>query len=244
MTSKLLMFPWHLGMGHLGRLREYGRQIVSLGLGSVSIAPREVSSVIPRLQQSPQASESKYVVVPGLDSAWSQAGFYNAKRLGRSVERCIAQIREYNPTHVVTHMHPGAVLAARMCGLPVISIADGDFLTSDEWGWMPWMSHSRLRRPPFPSSLPAIQSFCDSHDLDLVTQVSDLMWGNQTLIPSASDIDVAPHSGSAHPVYCGPLVWSDNSEFHMPIDYAGRYKALPVCGQRRFVAERCRGYSE
>lgn len=137
-----LLFPWHIGAGHLGRLIEIGRILQAETNHPAWLCRKGVAEPLAGLRDRPFLGSRvndgrRYLIVPDLESAWSQAGYYNAERVRRDVRYDSDLIRRHRPSLVVTHMQPTAVIAARAAGVPVLSVADGDFLTEEEWGWMP-----------------------------------------------------------------------------------------------------------
>lgn len=211
----VLLFPWHIGAGHLGRLIEIGKIIARTSGRDVRVCREGIT--VPLIAATFNADRQRlsgaasYVTVTGLDAAWSQSGLYNAERVRGQVERDLAVIRELRPSLVVTHMQPTAVLAARAAQVPVMSVADGDFLDPDPWSWMPWARDRGLRIPPYPPSRPAFNQVADELGLSSMRDDVDLMWGDRTIVPSAPSVDPVPSApdGVHEPIFCGPLIWSD-----------------------------------
>ncbi|GAA2939812.1 glycosyltransferase [Streptomyces enissocaesilis] len=216
---KALLFPWHIGAGHLGRCIEFAKSIERhAGFAALicqnGTATDTAQAPGARAPAARSNNTAKYLVVPDLGAAWSQAGYYNAQRVRRDVRRDAALIDEHRPDVVVTHMQPTAVLAARQHGIPVISIADSDFLDEEDWSWMPWARDSGLRPPPYPDCLPALDTVAGELGLDPVGRPSRLNWGDATFVASAPSVEPAPAPppGRPHAVHCGPLIWSDKDD--------------------------------
>ncbi|GCB47254.1 glycosyltransferase [Streptomyces sp. NL15-2K] len=218
---KALLFPWHIGAGHLGRLIEIGK-LLDAHAGCRSLVCRDgvaeplsgVSGAGPGPRAGRVSADRRYLVVPDVEHAWSQAGYYNVQRVRRDVARDAALIRQHRPALVVTHMQPTAVLAARQAGVPVLSIADGDFLTDEEWGWMSWARGTGLRAAPYPPCLAAFDAVGHELGLDPLPHASDLNWGDRTLVASVPSVDPAPppaKDGTAAALHCGPLIWADGT---------------------------------
>lgn len=84
------------------------------------------------------------------------ARYYRTGVLTEHLRRDLAAIDAYRPDIVVTDMQPTAVLAARLRGLPVVSLADTDFLYDEPCPWMPWNTASPTKLLPHPDALTAL----------------------------------------------------------------------------------------
>jgi len=217
-TGPVLLFPWHIGAGHVGRLVELGRLITTATGRDVRLCRAGTVEMLddfsftadrPRIV----SAHDDYLTVPDVDSAWSQSGLYNPSRVRRDVYRDLALLRKLEPALVVTHMQPTAVLAARVAGIPLLSVADGDFLDRSPWAWMPWAAGTGLRVAPFPRARPALNQIANELGLPELRDEVDLLWGDRTLVPSAASLDPAPVPPAevAPAVHCGPLIWSDHN---------------------------------
>jgi hypothetical protein len=198
---RLLAFPWHIGAGHTGRCLAFAGMAAAAGFPVLATA-------VARPKRFPVPSVG-YLAITGPGDAYASVGYYHASRIRDHVERDRELIRRFRPTFVVTHMQPTCVIAARCEGVPVLSVADADFLVTGDHGWMPWLGPDGARVSPFPSSLGAFNEALTTYGQPPVGQVSDLLLGDATLIASVPELEQpdAAYVGHEAVHYIGPLLW-------------------------------------
>lgn len=157
-----------------------------------------------------RAATSGYIAIPSLDASFSSVGYYRPERIQHHVDEDLAIIRQVRPDVVVTHMQPTAVIAARIEGLPIVSIADGDFLRAGPCSWMPWVpAHAVSRLTPFPSSCAAFNTVLAKAGLPEIFDVADLMRTEAVLIGGTPEVEpVDGRTATGAPIdFVGPLIW-------------------------------------
>lgn len=137
------------------------------------------------------------------------ARYFRAQHIREHVQRDGAAIAEHRPELVVVDMQPTAAIAARSMGLPVLSLADADFLSPSPRAWMPWLTLAPDALMPHPSCLPAFNEVLAELALDPIESVTELLWGDVTLVPSSTQLEsvVDPPAGIRAAVHVGPLYW-------------------------------------
>ena len=217
-------FPWPIGAGHTGRclvaasaLRAAGHTCVFAADptgGMVSSAGFSVLECGAGRGRPVKMPASGYLAIPSLDAAYAGYGYYHAGRIARDVERDRHMIATAEPDVVVSHMQPTATIAARTAGRRTLSIADADFLTQGSWNWMPWLEDTPARVAFHPPSLPAFNQVLASLSLPAISDVSDLLWADATLVASTPRLDpVPPQKSSDRSVeHVGPLIWDPGAQ--------------------------------
>lgn len=215
---EVLFFPWPIGAGHTGRCLVAARTLSGAGLGcAFAFDPtgggveREGLAVVGEGGgRRPRAAmpAGGYLAVASLDAAYASAGYYHPQRIRAQVEEDRSLLRRLRPRLVVTHMHPTAVIAARLEGIPLASIVEADFLPPASRSWMPWIPPDSLRLPPFPPSAPAFSRVLEELALPPVGSVGELLFGDRTWVASTPELDpVARGPRGARIEYVGPLIW-------------------------------------
>ncbi|MFC1416691.1 glycosyltransferase [Streptacidiphilus cavernicola] len=223
MTGRVLMFPWQVGAGHTGRCLHLAARLTRAGY-RVSLAADPTGRMardagVPTLGPAPAPrrpmarNSSGYLTVAGPGDAFAAAGYYHPEVVRRQVERDRAVIAGHRPDLVVTHMDPTCVLAAAAEGVPVLSVADADFLVTGSAPWMPWLGPG-ARPSRFPDPLPAFRAEQRRLGLDQAEEVGDLLVGAATLIASVPELERPDPRYDDLPGlhYAGPMVWDPDRE--------------------------------
>ena len=110
-------------------------------------------------------------------------------------------IREFKPDVVVDSFGVFACLAARIAGVPLVTVLQGNFHPqSDGFRW--WAG----RRPAdLPSIAPLINKVAEEYGLAPVRRSVDLLAGDLSLIVGTPETD--PISPAARVTHIGPIVW-------------------------------------
>lgn len=249
MTIRTLFFPWSAGggAGYTGRglaaadrLDErftcaFGPSAVTrmvaeagypvIGTPSPGGPPERVPAFLPFTDV-----ERVYAVT---------ARYYRRNLVEDHLQRDLAAIDAYRPEIVVTDMQPTAVLAARLRGLPVISLADTDFLSSTPHPWMPWNEAAPATLLPHPDALETLNEVAVGHGLDPVERVTDLLWGEITVVPSSPEVEPAPQPapGRRDAAYVGPLYWDPPGPPFRPARREGTRHVYVTIGSGGMVTE-------
>ncbi|MEV7196955.1 nucleotide disphospho-sugar-binding domain-containing protein [Streptomyces sp. NPDC093510] len=223
MTERVLFFPWGWGGGaaYTGRclvlaaaLAEAGDEVAFADCG-INAMVREAG--FPVLASEPEAPSppDRHPMPPFLPFADVErvfavaATYHRIERVRQRIAADTRLIEEYRPTLVVIDMCPTAALAARAKGIPVVSLADADFVTPRDNGWMPWSTVAPRDLLPHPSSLPVWDEVSRELGLGPVARAEHLLWGDVTLVsslPGLEPLDGPPHRGRLH--YVGPMYWN------------------------------------
>ncbi len=223
MSERILFFPWGFGGGaaYTGRclvlaatLAETGDEVIFADSGLSAMVHEAGFPVLESAAGAPRPN-NRHSVPPYLPFANVErvfavaASFHREDRVRARIAADRELIERCQPTAVVVDMAPTAALAARAAGLPVISLADADFVTTRVNGWMPWSTVAPRVLLPHPSSLPVWDTISRELGLGPVERAEHLLWGDVTLISSHPDlepVDGPPHRGELH--YVGPMYWN------------------------------------
>lgn len=250
MTIRTLFFPWSAGggAGYTGRGLAAASQLdgrFECAFGPSAVSRMVAESRFPMVGTPAPAGQPAHVpaFLPFADVERVYAvtaRYYRRTVLAEHLKRDLAAIDEMRPQIVVTDMQPTAVLAARLRGLPVVSLADTDFLWSTPNPWMPWSASPPNLMLPHPSALDAINELATSHGLDPVAGTSDLLWGDRTIVPSAPEVEPPPPAptGRAAADYVGPLNWDPPGPPARPARRPGTSHVYVSIGSGGMVTER------
>lgn len=222
MSRRALFFPWPVGAGHTGRslvvadlLRRAGHTpIFAIDPTGGMVAEARIAVAGSAAQHPrPRLPGRDYLAITGLDNAYASLGYYHPQRIREQVDQDRAIIRAASPDVVITHMQPTSVLAARLEGVPVVSIADADFFVTGDYGWMPWLAEQRPRLSPFPRSLPAFRQVSEEYGIPPPDEVSDLLLGEVVLIASIAELErpADRYAGDPRIHFVGPLLWEPDT---------------------------------
>ncbi|GAA2939789.1 glycosyltransferase [Streptomyces enissocaesilis] len=199
----VLFFPWShgVGFGYVGRSLTLAKELAPHGISCVFASDTKEGHVaregfpladpddayataVPDMG----ARQGAYIALDGLDTVFAMARYYHRSRLEDEVEANLRLIKDVRPDLVVVDLSPTGALAARIAGVPLLSIGDSDYYRDDDLCWMPPVDGSRVRRP-YPSCLPAFNEILTRHGLPAAAHVSDLLWGDRTLIASTEPLE-------------------------------------------------------
>ncbi|MEU9926354.1 glycosyltransferase [Streptomyces anulatus] len=250
MTIRTLFFPWSAGggAGYTGRGlaaadRLDDRFTVAFGPSAVTRMVAEAGYPVVGTPSPGGPPEKVPAFLPFTDVERVYAvtaRYYRTGVLTEHLRRDLAAIDAYRPDIVVTDMQPTAVLAARLRGLPVVSLADTDFLYDEPCPWMPWNTASPTKLLPHPDALTAISELAVEQGLPPVGHVRDLLWGDRTVVPSAPEVEPVPRppAGRAAADYVGPLYWDPPGAPFRPDRHEGDHHVYVTIGSGGMVTER------
>jgi UDP:flavonoid glycosyltransferase YjiC (YdhE family) len=216
---RALFFPWSAGggAGYTCRCLALAARVASTY--QCAFGPEAIPSLVDdagfqligsRTRWHSTARQHDYLPFANVERVYAvTARYFRTQRILEHVERDRAAIAEYRPALVVVDMQPTAAIAARSMGLPVLSLADADFLSPAPCAWMPWLTLAPDALMPYPSCLPAFNEVLDRLALAPIDSVTELLWGNVTLVPSSAELEpvVQPPAGTRAAVHVGPLYW-------------------------------------
>lgn len=222
-NKRILFFPWGAGggVGYTGRclavaetLRSEGYECFFSSSGATTLIKRAgfvvVQTRVTRPSTGAEIRPPPYLAFANVERVYAiTTRYYKKDRLLGQLQEDLRVIEEVQPSLIVTDMQPTAAIAARYCQVPLVSLADADFLSPKPNSWMPWVDPDIVDILPYPSCLPVFNEILVDLGLDKVDNVSELLWGDLTLIPSIPElepIDAALHKRSElH--YVGPIFW-------------------------------------
>jgi len=130
-------------------------------------------------------------------------------------------IREFKPDVVVDSFGVFACLAARITGVPLATVLQGNFHPdSDGFRW--WAG---ARPAGLPSIAPLINKVAGEHGVAPVKRSVDLLAGDLSLIVGTPETD--PVSPTARVTYIGPIVWQ-RGDTELPSEIASLRSRKPV----------------
>jgi UDP:flavonoid glycosyltransferase YjiC (YdhE family) len=136
------------------------------------------------------------------------ARYYRPERLQRQLDDDLANVDEFRPDVVVIDMSPTGAIAARARGVPVVSLADTDFLSTADNAWMPWLTVPSAELLPYPSCVPALNGALARLGLSPIEHPSELLWGDVTIVPSVAELEPPEDAWPLDRLrYVGPLFW-------------------------------------
>jgi UDP:flavonoid glycosyltransferase YjiC (YdhE family) len=219
---RALFFPWGHGGGAgytarclalAGRLTDSGWDAAFAGCGANRLVE---SASLPLLPQRAGTGAQRSGRLPGylpfgnVERVWAVAArYYRGDRFDEQLHEDDRVISEYRPDVVIIDMTPTAAIAARGRRLPLVSLADADFLSPLRNAWMPWCEADPAKILPFPSAGDVVADRARRVAGLAVDRANDVLWGDISLIPSIPRLDPLP-SGTSRggPVrWIGPLSW-------------------------------------
>jgi len=249
MTIRLLFFPWSAGggSGYTGRALAAAERLdasftCAFGPSAVSRMVAEAEFPIIGAEQPTPAPATipPYLPFANVERVYAVAArYYRPRALAEHLRRDLAAIDEFGPDAVVTDMQPTAVLAARIRGLPVVSFADTDFLDPAPNAWMPWSAVEPNSLLGHPDALEPLNNLAVAHGLPPVGSVTELLWGELTIVPSSPSLEPPPQPppGRRAPVYIGPLYWDPPGPPYQPRVIPGTHRVYVSIGSGGMVTE-------
>jgi UDP:flavonoid glycosyltransferase YjiC (YdhE family) len=250
MTIRVLFFPWSAGggAGYTGRGLATATRLgadfaCAFGPSAVeSMTTPAGFSIIGRPRATPPPRNlPAYLPFANLERVYAvTARYYRRRVVSEHLTADLAAIDEYRPDVVVSDMQPTAVLAARIRGLPLVSLADTDFLWAKPNAWMPWSAAPPDAQLPHPSALEAINEVAVAHGLAPVADVTELLWGDVVIVPSSPEVEPPPPPppGRPAPTYVGPVYWDPPGPPCRPERHPGRHHVYVSIGSGGMVGER------
>jgi UDP:flavonoid glycosyltransferase YjiC (YdhE family) len=130
-------------------------------------------------------------------------------------------IREFKPDVVVDSFGVFACLAARIAGVPLATVLQGNFHPeSDGFRW--WAGE---RPTHLPSITPLVNKVASEYGLAPVARSVDLLAGDLSLIVGAPETD--PVSPMARVIHIGPIVWQ-RGDAKLPSEIASLRSGKPI----------------
>ncbi|HEY1768877.1 MAG TPA: nucleotide disphospho-sugar-binding domain-containing protein [Chthoniobacterales bacterium] len=130
-------------------------------------------------------------------------------------------IREFKPDVVVDSFGVFACLAARIAGVPLATVLQGNF-HPESAGFRWWAGE---RPAHLPSIAPLINKVAGDYALGPVTRSVDLLAGDLSLIVGTPETD--PVSPTARVTHIGPIVWQ-RGDAELPTEIASLRSGKPV----------------
>jgi UDP:flavonoid glycosyltransferase YjiC (YdhE family) len=228
---RVLFFPWGYGggAGYTARclslavtLRQHGWDAAFAGCGANNLVETAGLPLLPQ-RIAPDVEHRRvppYLPFVNVERVWAVAArYYRADRFDEQLAEDERLIRDYRPAVVVIDMTPTAAIAARKHHVPLVSLADADFLSPLPNAWMPWCELDPGQVLPFPSAGDVVLDRARRiAGLD-VERPNDVLWGDVSMIPSTRSLDPLPvGTRERGPVrWIGPLSWDPPAaEFRLP----------------------------
>lgn len=219
-AARVLLHPWSGGgsaayTGHclvLARaLEDGGFRVAFADSGSSDLVRRVGFEVLPQHCAKQAVHDPRsYLPFANVERVYAVAArYYRRDLLHAQIEEEARIIHDFGADVVVTDMSATAAIAARAAGLPLVSIAEADFLSTAFNSWMPWLADPSQRLLPYPSCLPTFNAELRERGLAPVDNVADLLWGDEVIVPSIPRLDPiqADLERAARLHYVGPLYW-------------------------------------
>jgi UDP:flavonoid glycosyltransferase YjiC (YdhE family) len=240
-VRRALFFPWSAGggAGYTCRCLALARRVA--GEYDCAFGPEAIPSLVagagfPLLDwasRSPPAEQPRhdYLSFASVERVYAVAArYYRPEAVREHVLRDRAAIEAHDPSVVVLDMQPTAAIAARSLEIPVVSIADADFLSPSPVAWMPWLTFEPDALAPYPPCTPAFNEVLEELGLAPVRSPSELLWGEVTLVPSCRELEPLPPPPPSRraATHVGPLYWD-------PPGVAPRLPPAPAGAARVYV---------
>jgi UDP:flavonoid glycosyltransferase YjiC (YdhE family) len=218
-VRRALFFPWSAGggAGYTCRCLALAARVsgeYACGFGPEALTGLVEDAGFPvvgsRSRRPAGAPRHDYLPFASVERVYAAtARYYRADLVREHVRRDRAAIEAHDAELVVVDMQPTAAIAARSMGLPVVSIADADFLSPSPRAWMPWLTLAPEELLPYPPCLPAFNEVLAELGLASIDSPTQLLWGEVTLVPSCSELEplTPPPVGHRAAVHIGPLYW-------------------------------------
>lgn len=216
---RALFFPWSAGggAGYTCRCLALAARIASEY--SCAFGPEALPRLVEeagfplagsRLRMTSRLPRHDFLPFANVERVYAVAArYYRTERVREHVQRDRRAIEEHRPDIVIVDMQPTAAIAARSLGVPVLSIADADFLSPSHRAWMPWLTLAPDALLPQPSCVPAFNEVLAELALAPIASPTRLLWGDVTIVPSCSELEpvCAAPTGVREAVHIGPLYW-------------------------------------
>lgn len=253
-ARRALFFPWSAGggAGYTGRCLALAARLAE-DSWECAFGPEALPRLVeeagfplagPRERWNPAAPRHDYLAFAGLERVYAVAArYYRAGLVREHVRRDRATIEAQRPDLVVIDMQPTAAIAARALGLPVLSLADADFLSPSPLAWMPWLTLAPEALLPYPDSLPAFNEVLAEQGMEPLDSPSELLWGDVTLVPSCAELEPLPPPppGRRPALHVGPLYWDPPVEIEQPPAPAGAARVYVTVGAGSMISRRLLG---
>jgi len=121
--------------------------------------------------------------------------------------------------------------------VPVVSLADTDFLSSSPVAWMPWLKRDPAELMPYPSCVPNFNEALAEAGRDPVDSAVELLWGDATIVASCPELEPPPQPprGRRPPIYAGPLYWDPAGSNGEPPPANGHRRVYVTLGSGSMV---------
>lgn len=137
-----------------------------------------------------------------MDHFAAMIGMLNENFVRASTEAFAALIREYDPELVVDFWNPFACLAARVAGVPLVTVIQADLHPASR-GFMWWKEAA----PPMPGPVSVVNRILAEHHLQPIGKIAELFAGDVTLVLGIPETDPLPEGTEA--IYVGPILWQE-----------------------------------
>jgi UDP:flavonoid glycosyltransferase YjiC (YdhE family) len=166
--------------------------IADAGLRNLPMPPRAVPDVPPDMV--------------GVSRAWDTeelfASAFSDEELVRAMTALhVDLMRDFKPNVVVDSFGPFGCLAARILGIPLVSVLQGNFHPESS-GYLYWAGQ---RPANLPSAGPVFSKIASEYGLAPIARSVDLLAGDLSLIVGTPETD--PVSPTARVTHIGPIVW-------------------------------------
>lgn len=222
--KKILFFPWShgAGFGYVGRLLKAAEDLTKAGyecIFSCDTSEGIVSKCGYKIGGRPTkhnsavvnmgARQGAYIPINDLDTVYGITRYYHQSVIEEHLAEDLYTIKNCNPDLIVVDMQPTASIAARISKVPLLSIGDSDFYRDEPSAWMPWLDEQHNKFFPYPSCVPAFNAVLQKYGLPSIKHVSDILWGDLTLIASVPAVEQhLPDINVRGPVrFVGPVYW-------------------------------------
>ena len=166
--------------------------IEDAGLKNLPMPPRPVPAVLPDLAQASLAWDVEEMF----------ASLFSDEELVRAMTALHVDLfREYDPDVLVDSFGPFACLAARILGVPLASVLQGNFHPESQ-GFLWWAGE---RPPELPSAAAVFNKVAEEYGIGHIDRCVDLLAGDLSLIVGTPETD--PVSAVADVIHVGPILW-------------------------------------
>lgn len=146
-----------------------------------------------------------------------------------AVDTLVRMIEDYAPDAVVDFWNPCMCMAARITGVPLISVIQADMHPQSD-GFIWWKQPSY----DLPTPVPAVNTVLGGYGLPSVDKVAELLVGDLTMVVGTPETDPLPRTADV--TYIGPILWEKQDE-KLPewIDEMGRPLIWLYAGNLRYM---------
>lgn len=136
---------------------------------------------------------------------WEMIGYGNMQWLEKKVDALIEVLKEYSPDYILSDLGILGCLAARIMGIPLITINQSCYHPNVAGGRLTWWEEAKDFEEPI---LDKLNTYLEKKGARKLEKFTEIFTGELTLIPSFPEFDPIEKLDQYHTHYIGPVLWN------------------------------------